>query len=178
MDIFLFFLPFTHLISRCSLFIFTGVKTGKRNAFQLFSFVHNSATTRGTDGKCPMQYISSEWLFTGCVFCLELFLKLIFSYIQFSLEINTHAQAHFFLRSRLTKMQLTRHLWLIKAFYLVHSSLMSFCLPSAEQRHRITESLGLEAWGYLDTILSNLLAQAGLPGPGCPGLYPDDFEYL
>lgn len=89
--------PFAYLISYHSPFIFTDVKTGKRNAFQLFRFVRNSATTRGTDGKHPMQYISSEWLSMECVSCLELsFFWLMFSCIPFSLEINIHAHTHFF----------------------------------------------------------------------------------
>lgn len=58
---------------------------------------------------------------------------------------------------------------------MVHKLHMSFCPPPTEQKHRITESLGLEAWGHLDAVLPNLLAQAGSPGAGCPGLYPDDF---
>lgn len=77
-----------------------------------------------------------------CESCIEVFYNLIFSYILFSTEINTHAQTHFFLRSRFTKMQLTRHLWPIKLLYGVDKLHMSFCPPSTEQRHRITESLG------------------------------------
>lgn len=125
--------PFAYLISYHSPFIFTDVKTGKRNAFQLFRFVRNSATTRGTDGKHPMQYIWSEWLFMECVSCLELS----FFFINIQLHTIFSGDKHtctdtFFLGSRLTKMQLKRHLWPIKPLYVVHKLLLSFCPPSTE----------------------------------------------
>lgn len=51
------------------------------------------------------------------------------------------------------------------------------CLFVHPQQNKGIESqkAGGGAWGHPNAVLSNLLAQAGSPGAGCPGLYLDDF---